>query len=236
MKVPTTLLLLAPATTLGAVITITRTVIATVGPEIPEPTQAAPPNIIPSVPVYSGNRNSVPANGGKAGGGSDFTDAAAFQNDVLAAHNFYRKQHGAGDLVWNETSAQFGQKWSEACVFKHSGGPTGENLVAGPPNATASIDLWGQERSLFDFKSGGFSSGAGHFTQLVWKATTSVGCGRTTCNGKGGTPGTYTVCEYYPQGNIVGSNNKYFRDNVGAQIQGKPDDSAVAAAVGAVSG
>lgn len=35
----------------------------------------------------------------------------------------------------------------------------------------------------------------GHFTQLVWKATKTVGCGRTECDGqdKGKAPG-WCVC------------------------------------------
>lgn len=58
-----------------------------------------------------------------------------------------------------------------------------------------------------DNSPGDFSKETGHFTQLVWKNTTSVGCGRTECNGDGGNkaPGWYVVCEYYPPGNVVGA-------------------------------
>ena len=46
-----------------------------------------------------------------------------------------------------------------------------------------------------------------HFTQVVWKGTTQVGCAVATCNNifpaKYG-PAKYYVCEYYPQGNIIG--------------------------------
>ena len=49
--------------------------------------------------------------------------------------------------------------------------------------------------------------GAGHWTQVVWKGTTQVGCAVATCNNifpaKYG-PAKYYVCEYYPQGNIIG--------------------------------
>jgi len=51
---------------------------------------------------------------------------------------------------------------------------------------------------------------------VVWKATTSVGCGRTECDGKGGTQGWYVVCEYYPPGNVIGE----FAQNVQAQVTG----------------
>jgi hypothetical protein len=35
----------------------------------------------------------------------------------------------------------------------------------------------------------------GHFTQLVWKGTETVGCGRSNCSGRGDAPGWYVVCE-----------------------------------------
>jgi hypothetical protein len=71
-------------------------------------------------------------------------------------------------------------------VFKHSGGPTGENLAAGYANATASVDGWGTERESYDWSNPGFSEKTGHFTQVVWSNTTSVGCGVASCQGKSG--------------------------------------------------
>ena len=69
------------------------------------------------------------------------------------------------------------------------GGPNGENLAEGYANATASIEAWGNEREKYNFQDGGFSEDTGHFTQLVWKATTTVGCGRSFCNGKNSVSG-----------------------------------------------
>lgn len=58
----------------------------------------------------------------------------------------------------------------------------------------------------------GFSEETGHFTQLVWQSTTSVGCGAVLCDNDatGGVHGWYLVCEYYPPGNVIGE----FRGNV----------------------
>ena len=105
------------------------------------------------------------------------------------------------------------------------GGPTGENLAAGYANASQSVDEWGLEREHYNWNDPGFSETTGHFTQLVWSNTTSVGCGRAACNGEDNTPGFYVVCEYYPPGNVVGDNNQYFVDNVKKQIKGKDTDT-----------
>ncbi len=69
------------------------------------------------------------------------------------------------------------------------------------------------EVKYYNFNSPGFSGRTGHFTQVVWKSTTLVGCAR--CGGWGsGWYETYVVCNYRPAGNIVGDNNRYFRENV----------------------
>ncbi|KAH7417468.1 CAP domain-containing protein [Cadophora sp. MPI-SDFR-AT-0126] len=155
-----------------------------------------------------------------------YTDADTFQKDMLTAHNFYRGEHGVKDLVWNETSAEFAADWVKGCRFEHSGGPTGENLAAGYANATASVDAWGLERTDYNFKKPtGFSEKTGHFTQLVWGNTTSVGCAVESCQGENDTPGFYVVCEYYPPGNVVGNNNQFFKDNVLKQDKGKDTDT-----------
>ena len=71
-------------------------------------------------------------------------------------------------------------------IFLWQGGPTGENLAAGYANASNAVDAWADEREAYDFNNPGFSEATGHFTQVVWKATTTVGCGRVDCEGKDG--------------------------------------------------
>lgn len=81
---------------------------------------------------------------------------------------------------------------------------------------TDAVDGWGDERNKYNFNNGGFSEATGHFTQLVWKATTSVGCGRMDCDGKGGSAqGWFVVCEYYPAGNVQGD----YGQEVGREVR-----------------
>jgi uncharacterized protein YkwD len=219
----TTLLHLSWITTTMAFpkqVTVTEIITRTAGAKSSLPTPPSNPSLVIGV-----GKAVIP---GISTGTTSFTDATIFQIDILAAHNFYRKQHNASDLIWNTTSATFANKYVSGCNFKHSGGPTGENLVASLTNATYSVDLWGQERKSYNFKSGGFSEETGHFTQLVWKDTTSIGCAVRNCKGK---LDFYVVCEYYPQGNVGissgGDANALYKVNVQKQIQGEPDDTAV---------
>ncbi|KAF8990188.1 CAP domain-containing protein, partial [Cyathus striatus] len=54
--------------------------------------------------------------------------------------------------------------------------------------------------------SPGFSSASGHFTQVVWKSTTSVACAITSCPAGTifGQASKYVVCRYAPPGNYPG--------------------------------
>ncbi|CAO1632581.1 unnamed protein product [Parajaminaea phylloscopi] len=134
-------------------------------------------------------------------------------NLLLAAHNAKRAIHSAPNLTWNQDLADYAQAYGSKCVFKHSGGPYGENLAAGAPyNYYSPEDLfqgWYDEGKNYDYSTTSFSSAAGHFTQVVWKSSTQVGCAAISCdssslglgnNGKG----IYIVCEYSPPGNVQG--------------------------------
>jgi hypothetical protein len=37
--------------------------------------------------------------------------------------------------------------------------------------------MWYGEIAKYDFRRGGFSMDTGHFTQVVWRSTTTIGCG-----------------------------------------------------------
>lgn len=138
-------------------------------------------------------------------------DEDTFTSAILNSTNTYRSQHNASDVSWNDTLADFATSYVDDadCEFEHSGGPYGENLAMGYPNVTASIEAWGNEREEYDYKDAEFEKDTGHFTQLVWKNTTDVGCGRRLC----GESGWYLVCEYWPRGNVEGE----FEESVGEE-------------------
>ncbi|KAH7915360.1 PR-1-like protein [Hygrophoropsis aurantiaca] len=134
--------------------------------------------------------------------------------DYLDDHNNERSQYGAAALVWNDTLASAAQSWADGCVFEHSGGtlgPYGENLAAGTGTYTIAdaIGDWNAESSQYDPSN----PQASHWTQVVWKSTTDLGCAVQSCSGIFAAsygPAEYYVCEYYPAGNVIGE----FAENV----------------------
>lgn len=154
-----------------------------------------------------------------------YTDPATFKDKILNSTNFFRSQHNASALVWNETSAEIGQAWVTQCIWRHSGGPTGENLAMGYQNVTAAVDGWGNERANYDWDKPGFGENTGHFTELVWRNTTTVGCAAKDCTGINKNQGFLLACEYWPGGNVhidgVPSSQQWdeYKDNVQKQIK-----------------
>ncbi len=135
------------------------------------------------------------------------TGLDAESQQLLDHHNRYRAQHCAAPLTWSPKLAQAAQQWAntlkaKGCAFEHSGGPTGENLAAGTSgalDAKATVAMWYDEIKGYSFKQPGFSMQTGHFTQVVWRGTKSLGCGKSQCKGL-----DIWVCEYDPPGNWEG--------------------------------
>ncbi|CZS87969.1 uncharacterized protein RCO7_14005 [Rhynchosporium graminicola] len=153
-----------------------------------------------------------------------FADNAQFQKQVVDDHNFYRSQHGASPLKWNDQLALSSNDWVNKCQWGHSGHQgVGENIALGYSKALDAINAWALERVNYNFNKPGFGSQTGHFTQVVWKTTTDVGCARKQCQVPGfsnGNPTWYLVCQYQSPGNVV--NAGQFEENVGRQISGDP--------------
>lgn len=63
---------------------------------------------------------------------------------------------------------------------------------------------------MYNYGRPGFSMATGHFTQVVWRGTTRIGCGAALCRNLGNR--VILVCNYRRGGNIM--NDGYFQANV----------------------
>ncbi|XP_028794393.1 pathogenesis-related protein 1-like [Neltuma alba] len=128
--------------------------------------------------------------------------------DYVEAHNAARSQVGVPNIRWDNTVAAFAQNYAKElkgdCQVIHSGSQMyGENIAwsSGDMSDTDAVKLWVAEKANYDSGSGSCVGGnCRHYTQVVWKDSTRLGCAKVRCyNG-----GTFISCNYYPPGNIVG--------------------------------
>lgn len=134
------------------------------------------------------------------------------KEEILAAHNKYRAELRLSFVTWDEGLASSAQNWAYRIRNAHSLNHSprgGENLWGGTKGAfsyTNMVDGWGSEKQFY---AGGIfpevatqSKGwrtVGHYTQIVWRKTTKIGCGIATDDTR-----DFLVCHYDPVGNVVG--------------------------------
>ena len=134
----------------------------------------------------------------------------------MSLHNAARAQHGASQLSWSPTLAAAAQQVADKCIFAHSALPYGENIglygAGGDPAAI--FKVWYNEQSAYSFAAPGFGENTGHFTQVVWKGTSQLGCAVSVCAAGIPVPGwnhqgaaSLLVCEYDPPGNMLPATN-----------------------------
>ncbi len=137
---------------------------------------------------------------------------------ITSEHNKLRGQENAGlpDLTWDATVASYALEKvtylanSNACTMSHTAGPTnpgyGENLAwssSSSYTALAATNAWYNEKPNYTYSTNSCASGkvCGHYTQVVWKNSTTIGCAGVVCSNGGG---IIYGCNYNPPGNYSG--------------------------------
>ncbi len=140
---------------------------------------------------------------------------------ITAAHNHERSTLGLPVLSWDPALAQIAKTWAAKCVdntapmglIDHNpdravgyNGSVGENIYANSGNATGedAVASWISEKKDYTYSSNTCAAMkiCGHYTQVVWRDTTKIGCAFHRCSSLkySGT----IVCDYSPAGNIIG--------------------------------
>jgi hypothetical protein len=135
---------------------------------------------------------------------------------VLATHNQTRAAYGSPPLVWSNALAAdamaYARELAQTRVFDHdpqSGAypKQGENLFMGTRGAFSFAEMMApliEEKQVFkpgrfpDVSRTGDWSDVGHYTQIVWPSTTSVGCAVAS-----NAQDDFLVCRYLPAGNVI---------------------------------
>lgn len=133
---------------------------------------------------------------------------------ITAAHNQVRASAkptpspALPALEWSSAVATAAQAWADGCTFKHSGNGYGENIYANAgsnPTGQSVVDNWASEASNYTYSSNSCAGTCGHYTQVVWRGSTQLGCGFATCTKNSPFSGFPTwnlvVCDYNPPGN-----------------------------------
>nr|XP_002125560.1 Golgi-associated plant pathogenesis-related protein 1-like [Ciona intestinalis] len=154
-----------------------------------------------------------------------------FRNQVLERHNQLRNLHSnTNGVTLNVQLQEEAQAWANKLAADNSGllhddnrNGAGENLyfmnnsLMFSPTGAETTDVWYKEYKNYNFITGQSTNGQpiGHFTQVVWKATTEIGAGIASDS-----HGKYYVCVRY---RTAGNTQGQYVDNVmttkpGAQL------------------
>ncbi len=132
---------------------------------------------------------------------------SAMTQEMLNAHNRWRTDLGLKPLRWSPRLANYAQQWANYLAasgkFEHRQQQQyGENLFFGSGrrwSATEVVNSWGNEVKDYNYTKNTCRSVCGHYTQIVWRNTTEVGCAVARKGRE-----EYWVCNYNPPGNYIG--------------------------------
>ncbi|CAK7202882.1 hypothetical protein SEUCBS139899_005609 [Sporothrix eucalyptigena] len=149
---------------------------------------------------------------------------------AVNAHNIHRLNHSAPAVSWNTALAADAAIVAASCKFAHNqtvgGGGYGQNIASSGSSANlandspskyvnqAVTDQWyNGEEPLYPAADYGKSTpdltnfeSWGHFSQVVWVASTQIGCASQYCAAGTIFPtlnSWFTVCNYQATGNVA---------------------------------
>ncbi|PNH08194.1 Golgi-associated plant pathogenesis-related protein 1 [Tetrabaena socialis] len=196
---------------------------SSLSPPPPRPRSSRPPSPAPPKPPRP------PPSTGSGGGGSSALMSGGSCSDAQATLDFinrYRTSHQAPPLAWSSRLAADSQAYAQQLAgggcgadLEHSG-TAGELLyweTGGSPLECryAAVD-WYSEAMWYDFdttmpytdnvlgQQGQDFADTSHFTQLIWRSTSSVGCGVAAAGSRYGSMGgcLFVVCRFNAPGNL----------------------------------
>jgi hypothetical protein len=115
-----------------------------------------------------------------------------------SAYNYTAKCMGSGGLLSHNAN--------RSTDYQALGGTdsyVGENIYGTSGNTTTpadAVNAWMSEASSYDYNANNITA-AGHYTQVVWRASVRIGCAIVNCPAL-----TYhesVLCDYAPGGNIT---------------------------------
>jgi hypothetical protein len=142
--------------------------------------------------------------------------AELLRNAVLIGHNAARTAAGVPALSWSPAlardAASYAAQLASTRRFAHAqqsdDTAQGENLWMGTRGAfrfDQMVGHWVAEKRVFRrgpsprCSTTGRFEDVGHYTQIIWRGTTQVGCAIAANRAE-----EYLVCRYWPAGNVDG--------------------------------
>jgi len=143
------------------------------------------------------------------------------------AHNYFRCRHGQPALSWDATVANNAKGWVATCPGQAGnpahdypegtmiGNPTdsykltpssGENIQGGLSSPEGATEHWYSEVTAWDGGTA-FLPETGHYTALIWGATTKLGCAQNACLSS--VPNPVHVCQYAGEAPNIGGSESW---------------------------
>lgn len=149
---------------------------------------------------------------------TDLARIAISTHDDVRAHASPTPSPALPGVQWSAEVEAVAQQWANHCVYEHDAarGNLGENIAASSPGFWTTIagpaGAWAGEAADYDYASNSCATGpgkqCGHYTQMVWRESTLIGCAYARCTENSPFPGYSTwdfwVCDYSPPGNWLG--------------------------------